>query len=831
SAAAAPSPVMGNMPPNDGMPGGPMPPGFFQGPPGSQPSPHAQPPPHNPNNPMMGPHGQPFMSPRYPGGPRPSLRMPNQSQDHSRSCQTVWTPPDRKNYGGGMRPPPNSLGGPGMPGMNMGPGGRGPWPNPNANSIAYSSSSPGNYVGPPGGGGPPGTPIMPSPGDSTNSSENIYTMMNPIGPGGNRPGSGDMDGLPKNSPNNMAGMNNPPGTPRDDGEMAGNFLNPFQSESVRSHARSCSLLLGCFINFFSSSSSSSHVTVFTQHDDERLYFFIPSLPLTLISDAFGMSSLFYFYSPPRIFNPQHSTNTLPCSRLVPAQTEGSRATGRAGWTSSLQQDNKTEPLSVCGSVPGRHFETLLIHVEALFLVFESFIYRFRTEGFTDKQEPIPHHRPSFQDKTEHTKQLFTFEIFITRVFVKKPLFTFCFAEAPMADTEVGNEAIDHQPLQQRLKKAPGASLLDSREDFEMLEELEDDVDDDLPPLEDAGGGEKKNNPLIDATKEQITTEPEEWMDVLGNGQLRKKVLETGSGPESRPQKGQNVSIHLKTSLSDGVVVEDLQNVTFTLGDGDVIQALDLTVQLMELGERALIEADAKYAFGTLGSSAPAVSPNSGLLLEVQLLSAEDAPDLEVMSPLDRLSLANRKRERGNVHYQRADYAFAVNSYGIALQITEASSRVDITQEQEEELLDMRVKCLNNMAAAQLKLDHYEAALRSCVSVLTHQPDNVKALFRKGKVLALQGDYAEAIGTLKRALKLEPSNKTIHAELSKLVKKHSEQKGAEQAMYKKMLGNPSNISSQKHRAKTSWSLSWKWLFGATAVAIGGVALSVVIAARN
>ncbi|XP_071390279.1 single-stranded DNA-binding protein 3 isoform X7 [Centroberyx affinis] len=161
-----------------------------------------------------------------------------------------------QNYGG-MRPPPNSMGGP-MPGMNMGPGGRGPWPGPNANSIAYSSSSPGNYVGPPGGGGPPGTPIMPSPGDSTNSSENIYTMMNPIGPGGNRPnfpmgpgpdgpmgamgamephhmngslGSGDMDGLPKNSPNNMGGMNNPPGTPRDDGEMGGNFLNPFQSES------------------------------------------------------------------------------------------------------------------------------------------------------------------------------------------------------------------------------------------------------------------------------------------------------------------------------------------------------------------------------------------------------------------------------------------------------------------------------------------------------------------------------------------------------------------------------------------------------------------------
>ncbi|XP_071390280.1 single-stranded DNA-binding protein 3 isoform X8 [Centroberyx affinis] len=206
SAAAAPSPVMGNMPPNDAMPGGPMPPGFFQ----------------------------PFMSPRYPGGPRPALRMPNQppggipgSQPLLPNSLDPTRPQGHPNMGGPMRMNPPR-------GMAMGP------------------------QGPPGGGGPPGTPIMPSPGDSTNSSENIYTMMNPIGPGGNRPnfpmgpgpdgpmgamgamephhmngslGSGDMDGLPKNSPNNMGGMNNPPGTPRDDGEMGGNFLNPFQSES------------------------------------------------------------------------------------------------------------------------------------------------------------------------------------------------------------------------------------------------------------------------------------------------------------------------------------------------------------------------------------------------------------------------------------------------------------------------------------------------------------------------------------------------------------------------------------------------------------------------
>ncbi|XP_014742644.1 PREDICTED: single-stranded DNA-binding protein 4 [Sturnus vulgaris] len=237
SAAAAPSPVMGNLPPGDAMAGGPVPPAFFQ-----VPSPAC---PWRVRTPE--PRGHPGM-----GGPMQRMNPP-------RGMAGMGP----QSYGSGMRPPPSSLAGPGMPTMNMGPGGRGPWPNPNANSIAYSSSSPGNYVGPPGGGGPPGTPILPSPGDSTNSSENMYTMMNPIGPAGNRPnfpmgpgpegpmggmsamephhmngslGSGDMDGLPKSSPSNLGALSNPPGTPRDDAELSSNFLNPFQSDSVRDPA-------------------------------------------------------------------------------------------------------------------------------------------------------------------------------------------------------------------------------------------------------------------------------------------------------------------------------------------------------------------------------------------------------------------------------------------------------------------------------------------------------------------------------------------------------------------------------------------------------------------
>lgn len=57
----------------------------------------------------------------------------------------------------------------------------------------------------------------------------------------------------------------------------------------------------------------------------------------------------------------------------------------------------------------------------------------------------------------------------------------------------------------------------------------------------------------------------------GNDQLKKKVLEAGQGRDSRPQKGQNVKINLKTYTKDGTLVEEQPNLSFTLGDGDVFQ--------------------------------------------------------------------------------------------------------------------------------------------------------------------------------------------------------------------------------------------------------------------
>lgn len=45
-----------------------------------------------------------------------------------------------------------------------------------------------------------------------------------------------------------------------------------------------------------------------------------------------------------------------------------------------------------------------------------------------------------------------------------------------------------------------------------------------------------------------------------------------------------------------------------------------------------------------------------------------------------------------------------------------------------------MKVYNNMAAADMKLELYDAALKCVDNVLMCQPQNVKALFRKAKVI-------------------------------------------------------------------------------------------------
>ena len=79
----------------------------------------------------------------------------------------------------------------------------------------------------------------------------------------------------------------------------------------------------------------------------------------------------------------------------------------------------------------------------------------------------------------------------------------------MSDTEELNGAGDKQDSIPSAKMSGRASLLDSGEDFEILDD--EDVDD-PPPLEDAGGGKEEPAGEGAVAREAPV---DEWMDVLG----------------------------------------------------------------------------------------------------------------------------------------------------------------------------------------------------------------------------------------------------------------------------------------------------------------------------
>ncbi|XP_041746960.2 peptidyl-prolyl cis-trans isomerase FKBP8-like isoform X1 [Coregonus clupeaformis] len=328
---------------------------------------------------------------------------------------------------------------------------------------------------------------------------------------------------------------------------------------------------------------------------------------------------------------------------------------------------------------------------------------------------------------------------------------------------------------------------------------------------------------------------EDWENITDDQLLRKKVLVPGPQQAEHPAWGQEVTVKMQGVLEDRTVVEKDPKLVFVIGEGDVNQALEECAIAMQQDEIALLLADSQYTYGLLGRE-PDIPAWAPLLYQLQLLDIREKPDPLILPISDRMRIGNQKRERGNFHFQREEYSMAARAYWMALEVLTTRTRdgrSDVLLEgEEEEVQDYRVKCLNNLAVAQLKLEQYDDALHTSRDVLSLDPQNVKALFRTGKLLSDKSEYQEAMEILKKALKLEPSTKAIHVELSKLVKRQSGGKDTQkwQAKPARLLGD--NIAPFLTPSKKKPpGISWTFLLGALVVALGSLVTSVVLTARN
>lgn len=360
--------------------------------------------------------------------------------------------------------------------------------------------------------------------------------------------------------------------------------------------------------------------------------------------------------------------------------------------------------------------------------------------------------------------------------------------------------------------------------------------------------QQTSEPVPSTSKQQDQEPKEEYMDILGNGSLLKKVLQEGTG--DRPESRDIAVINFTGRLEDGTVVEEEKDMVVQIDDVEVVQGLDMTLKLMNVGERAEVIVDARFAYGEQGykneeNPERSVPANAKVTYTVELVSTKEEADLETKSYTARKEIGNKKRLRGNFWMKRQEYNLAIQSYRRALEYLDeseggitkptADGELEPTNADLQELLEDRMKVYNNLALAQLKIAAYDAALKSVDHVLQCQPNNTKALFRKGKILHAKGDTTGAISYLQKAATLDEDDKLIQSELSKMILKSKREARNEKDLYQKMLGHAQKLEQKSKAApvvqnQEASKLSsffqfklWGYLMGSILIGVAGVAI--------
>ena len=110
--------------------------------------------------------------------------------------------------------------------------------------------------------------------------------------------------------------------------------------------------------------------------------------------------------------------------------------------------------------------------------------------------------------------------------------------------------------------------------------------------------------------------------------FEKEILRAGTGP--KPTKGQKVTVHCTGYGKDRDLSKKFwstkdpgqQPFSFNIAQGSVIKGWDEGVMTMQVGEVARIKCTPDYAYGAGGFPAWGIQPNSVLVFEIEVLSAQ-----------------------------------------------------------------------------------------------------------------------------------------------------------------------------------------------------------------
>ncbi|GJQ14574.1 hypothetical protein GpartN1_g6365.t1 [Galdieria partita] len=278
-------------------------------------------------------------------------------------------------------------------------------------------------------------------------------------------------------------------------------------------------------------------------------------------------------------------------------------------------------------------------------------------------------------------------------------------------------------------------------------------------------------------------------DISKDGGVVKKIIKEGDGWERPSDETKAIVNMIMKDWNSQKIIEEKENYELIVGDGVVIEGVDLALETMKKGERAVLTIAPNYAFKEAGVVVPeGFSRDSTVQVELELISFERAKDSWNLSKEEKIENALRTKDKGNELFKSGRYKLAKKKYEKVVNNLEfdVRNKSDLSAEQKQQGKSILLQTYLNLAACEEKFGNPNGVLKQCNKALEMDSVNVKALFRRASSYLRMSEVLLAEKDLKRALELDPSNVALKKKMRELRQVKAEQDAKDRRLFGNMF---------------------------------------------
>ncbi|RDD38997.1 Peptidyl-prolyl cis-trans isomerase FKBP4 [Trichoplax sp. H2] len=195
------------------------------------------------------------------------------------------------------------------------------------------------------------------------------------------------------------------------------------------------------------------------------------------------------------------------------------------------------------------------------------------------------------------------------------------------------------------------------------------------------------------------------------------------------------------------------------GDTELCEVIDDCLQSMHAGDICNFTLKPDEAYYILKEEDIHIDQDIEVVYEVQLKKFIKAKETWYSTVEELFNEAISNKARGVNLYKSGKVIAAARRFSIALKylIIMESDRL---ASRNDEHSNLRKNCYLNLATCQAKHNMHRSVIANCSKVLQMEPNNLKALFKRGVAYTAVNDFDNAKADLESAKLQDPSNKAV-----------------------------------------------------------------------